>query len=143
MLLLCSVAINIWDCICRLSQHDRELKLRRPQLRSCWQIIRVSGDPPHGLQAPRLQLRIAARGRRQGLPTGAASASKVVHALRTAVSRDWQRVVAGDPAVLASGICCTFRLQGRHPSMSRERSRPHGPRMGPSAPWQTLEARLT
>ena len=64
----------------------------------------------------------AAHGRRQGLRTGAASvASKVVHAVRTAVSRDWQRVVARDPALLASGIYCSFWLRGRHPYISQER----------------------
>ena len=44
----------------------------------------------------------------------------MVHAVRTAVSRDWQRVVAGDPALLASGICCFSLLRGRHPYMSQE-----------------------
>ena len=70
----------------------------------------------HGLQAPTAPaqdiaataaLSSAARGRRQGLPTRAASvASTVLHAIRTAVSREWQRMVVGDPALLASGICC-------------------------------------
>ena len=47
-------------------------------------------------------------------------ASTEVHPVRTDVSRDSQGVVAGDPALLASGTCCSSRLQGRHPHMSRE-----------------------
>ena len=95
-------------------------------------ILGSSGSVTQDLQASWLQLRIAAiaalssaaRGRRQGLSTGAGSvASTVVHVVRTAISRDWQRVVAGDPAypaLLASGICCSSWLRGRYLYVRRE-----------------------
>ena len=103
-------------------QHSRELRLRRPQLRSCWQMMRADGGPsgPAGSMAPaqdssHSDLELCSPRPAPGLPNGAASvALAVVHAVRTAVSRDWQRVVAGDPALLASGICCSSCLRGKY-----------------------------
>ena len=129
MLLECPVAITVWDWICRLWAAYSGAQAPPATAAVLLADDQREWSPPQDLQASWLQLRIAAiaalssaaRGRRRGLPTGAASvASTVVHAVRTAVSRDWQRVVAGDPALLASGICCSSWLRGRHPYMSQE-----------------------
>ena len=88
--------------------------------------------PPPQEQSTWLQLRIAtiaalsssASSRRSGMPVTATSvAATVVHSMRTAISRDWQRVVFADPAQLASGVCCSSWLKGKHPAMTLEQFR--------------------
>ena len=98
MLLECPVAITVWDWICRLWAAYSGAQAPPATAAVLLADDQREWDPPQDLQASWPQLRIAAiaalssaaRGRRQGLPTGAPSA--VVHAISTAVSREWQRV---------------------------------------------------
>ena len=91
-----------------------------------WQTISVTGN----LQPLWTQLRIATLAaihsartqRRKGIPTTATSvAARLVHQIRSAMLRDWQRVRGRNSlAALADGVCCSTWLKGRQPFISLE-----------------------
>ena len=60
--------------------------------------------------------------RRKGIPTTATSvAARLVHQMRSAMLRDWQRVRGRNSlAALADGVCCSTWLKGRQPFISLE-----------------------
>jgi hypothetical protein len=95
--------------------------------------VLLAGDqrqwsPPPPLQPLWTQLRVATietiraaqKQRRSGIPTTATSiAATVVHHMRAALLRDWQRTrTAGSIASLSSGVCCSAWLRGRQPFLT-------------------------
>ena len=129
MLLGCPVAQAVWEWVAR--QFAALSGRTAPPLTvavlladdlSSWQPLPV-------LQTVWTQLRIAtlaaitsgARSKRKGRPVSAHSvAATVVHSMRTAIHRDWQRVTAGSPEQLTAGICCSSWLRGRHPFLTMD-----------------------
>jgi exonuclease III len=65
--------------------------------------------------------------RRKGIPTTATSvAARLVHLMRSAMLRDWQRVRGRNSlAALADGVCCSTWLRGRQPFISLEQFQQH------------------
>ena len=133
MLVICPVAQQVWTWVAGLWRAYLGAEDSPPLIaavlladdQSAWH------PPPLG-QSTWLQLRIAtlaalsssAQSRRSGMPTTATSvAAMVVHSLRTAIVRDWQRVVSPDTAELARGVCCSSWLKGRHPSITAHQFR--------------------
>lgn len=66
-------------------------------------------------------IRDATVSRRKGqLASVVPAAAAVLHSMKSAIRRDWQRVVLSTPQELTSGICCSSRLRGRHPFMTMD-----------------------
>ena len=92
-------------------------------------------QPEAHLQPLWTQLRIATLAaihsartqRRKGIPTTATSvAARLVHQMRSAMLRDWQRVRGRNSlAALADGVCCSTWLKGRQPFSSLEQFQQH------------------
>ena len=92
-------------------------------------------QPETHLQPLWTQLRIAtlaalqsARAqRRRGTPTTATSvAARLVHQMRSAMLKDWQRVRGQNSlAALADGVCCSTWLRGRQPFITLEQFQQH------------------
>ena len=90
---------------------------------------------PSHLQPLWTQLRIATLAaihaartqRRQGIPTTATSvAARLVHHMRAAMLRDWQRVCGcSSLAAPADGVCCSTWLRGRQPFMTLQQFQQH------------------
>ena len=90
---------------------------------------------PSHLQPLWTQLRIATLAaihsartqRRKGIPTTATSvAARLVHQMRSAMLRDWQRVRGRNSlTALADGVCCSTWLKSRQPFITLEQFQQH------------------
>lgn len=129
MLVTCPVAQQVWTWVAGLWRAYLGTEDPSPPLVAAVLLAddQSAWHPPLIGQPTWLQLRIAtlsalssgAQSRRSGMPTTAASvAAVVVHSLRTAIVRDWQRVISPDTAELARGVCCSSWLKGRHPAIT-------------------------
>ena len=88
------------------------------QLQPLWTQLRIATLA--ALHSARVQ-------RRKGIPTTATSvAARLVHQMRSAMLRDWQRVRGRNSlAALAEGVCCSTWLKGRQPFISLEQFQQH------------------
>ena len=88
------------------------------QLQPLWTRLRIATLA--ALHSARVQ-------RRKGIPTTATSvAARLVHQMRSAMLRDWQRVRGRNSlAALAEGVCCSTWLKGRQPFISLEQFQQH------------------
>jgi hypothetical protein len=125
MLFTCPTASRVWEWVLAMWVAITDLPAPPLSLPLLLADDQRQWRPPRTLQALWTQLRLCtlhslhtqATGRRRGQINNAPTvAARVVGALRGAIFRDWSRVTPeGGLQGLASGLCCSTWLRGRHP----------------------------